>query len=98
MSHIKTRNSFERAFGVLKRKFACIKGTVTLRLENTQIIIIAAAALHNLAVLGRVPLPEDEHHNIEEPHEDIEDYDHGQHINERVVGNVARLQYIRNYF
>ena len=96
--HIKTRNSIERAFGVLKRRFACLKGTVTVNLETTTIIIIAAAVLHNLAILGRVPLPEDAENNIEEPQDDIEDHDHGQYINEGLVGNAARLQYIRRYF
>lgn len=98
-SHIKTRNSIERAFGVLKRRYACLKGTVTLiSLETTQVVIVAAAVLHNLAISQRVPLPEDEENNIEEAEDDIEDFDHGQHVNERVPGNVARLQYIRNYF
>lgn len=96
--HIKTRNAVERAFGVLKKRFACLKGTVTLHLDTTQAVIVAGAVLHNLAILQRVPLPEDADGNIEEAQNEFEDVDHDQYLNDRVAGNVARLQYIRNYF
>lgn len=52
----KTRNSIERCFGVLKRRFHCLHGEIRMRPERVCKIIIACAVLHNIAVDRREPL------------------------------------------
>ncbi|CAH2100915.1 unnamed protein product [Euphydryas editha] len=47
-SHIKTRNTIERTFGVWKRHFPVISLTMRLSLYNIQAVIIATAVLHNI--------------------------------------------------
>ncbi|XP_042861107.1 putative nuclease HARBI1 [Penaeus japonicus] len=54
-SHIRTRNTIERAFGVLKRRFAVLSIPMRIALETSKKAIIACAVLHNIAVLYRVP-------------------------------------------
>lgn len=49
-AHIKTRNVIERAFGVLKRRFAILSIPGRTKLANTENIIVACAVLHNIAI------------------------------------------------
>lgn len=60
-AHIKTRNTIERGFGLLKRRFTCLGKTIEL--INTKHIIVAAAVLHNLTISYRVVDGEDEDTN-----------------------------------
>ena len=50
MIHIKTRNTIERAFGVLKRRFSCLRKAMRTDLKTTQAVIVASAILQNIAV------------------------------------------------
>lgn len=52
--HVKTSNTIERAFGVLKRRFATLGKTMRTKLRTTKAIIVAAGVLHNLAVSTRI--------------------------------------------
>ncbi|XP_064462725.1 putative nuclease HARBI1 [Ornithodoros turicata] len=58
-SHIKTRNSVERAFGVWKRRFPCLRMKLQTRLERSAAFICACAALHNIACVWNDPCPMD---------------------------------------
>lgn len=49
-SHIQTRNTIERAFGVLKRRFPCLSVGLRTKISTTVSIIVAAAVLHNIAI------------------------------------------------
>ncbi|KAK3888199.1 hypothetical protein Pcinc_007730 [Petrolisthes cinctipes] len=49
-SHIQTRNTIERAFGVLKKRFACLGKVMRTKQDTTKAIIVACFVLHNLAV------------------------------------------------
>ena len=55
-AHIKIRNTVERSFGVLKRRFACLSQTVRTELETTKDLIMSCAILHNIAIDYRTPL------------------------------------------
>lgn len=59
VSHIKTRSTIERAFGVLKRRFAYLGTKIRAGLETTQNIITAAMDLHNIAVETNLVMPND---------------------------------------
>lgn len=56
-SHIRTRNSIERAFGVWKRRFPCLNMGLQLKKETSVTVMTACAALHNLAILRKDPEP-----------------------------------------
>lgn len=97
--HITTRNSVERAFGLLKRRFSCLTETMRASLENTKVIIVAAAVLHNLALENRVPIPDEEDEDEDElMSQDAEDAPEDDRLNVRGSGNVQRQQYIRDNF
>lgn len=57
-SQIRTRNSVERAFGVWKRRFACLKTKLQTETDRSAAIITACAALHNVAHALREPCPD----------------------------------------
>lgn len=58
-SHIRTRNTVERAIGVWKRRFPILSMGIRTCLDTTVAIIVACAVLHNIAIAENVPLPED---------------------------------------
>ncbi|KAK9685085.1 DDE superfamily endonuclease [Popillia japonica] len=49
-SHIRTRNTIERLFGVLKRRFPILAYGCRLKLETFLTIIVTTAVLHNVAL------------------------------------------------
>ncbi|XP_064475769.1 putative nuclease HARBI1 [Ornithodoros turicata] len=58
-SHIKTRNSVERTFGVWKRRFPCLRMKLQNKIERSAAIVCACAALHNVACALNDPCPND---------------------------------------
>ena len=90
-AHIKTRNIIERAFGILKKRFAILSARVKTKLSNTKNIIIACVVLHNIAIINRLPLGEDVDifENPEFP-EDVWD-EHNQRGQARRAGIVERF-------
>ncbi|XP_045124755.1 putative nuclease HARBI1 [Portunus trituberculatus] len=93
-AQVKTRNCIERAFGVLKRRFACLGKTLCISLDNTLAVIVVAAVLHNIAIQENIPLPDEPEMDQNHDHE-AENYPEMQ---AQVNGNVARQRYIREYF
>lgn len=49
-SHIRTRNTIERCFGVCKNRFPVLRRQITLKLDGVQAIIVACFVLHNIAI------------------------------------------------
>ncbi|CAK1601830.1 unnamed protein product [Parnassius mnemosyne] len=49
-SHILTRNTIERCFGVWKQRFRCLLLGFSVSLENIKLYIVALAILHNIAI------------------------------------------------
>lgn len=47
-AHISTRNTIERFFGVLKRRFPCLKSGMRLKTNKTLKVIVACGILHNI--------------------------------------------------
>lgn len=59
---IRTRNSVERLFGVLKRRFPILAYGLRVKLETVLKIIVATAVLHNICINNKEevpPLPEE---------------------------------------
>lgn len=47
-AQIRTRNTVERFFGVLKRRFPCLQNGLRLKLETIPKVIVACGVLHNI--------------------------------------------------
>ncbi|GBN70133.1 Retrovirus-related Pol polyprotein from transposon TNT 1-94 [Araneus ventricosus] len=55
-SHVLTRNTVERKYGILKRRFPCLSIGLNCHIERVPAIIVACCVLHNLAIrLGAEP-------------------------------------------
>ncbi|KAH6922347.1 hypothetical protein HPB50_013367 [Hyalomma asiaticum] len=93
-SQIKTRNSVERAFGVWKRRFACLRVKLLTDTDRSAAIVTACAALHNIACLRRDPCPVSDE---VDPDVDLPD-NPSQGDPDTVAGAQARSCYIRRCF
>lgn len=108
-SHIKTRNTVERSYGVWKRRFPVLSMGLRCGLERNMTIIVATAVLHNIARAA----------NEDDPPEDPEmtrlleeleqrrgsDVNHGpvpqEHLmgrNDGISGRAYRQAIINQYF
>lgn len=101
-SHIKTRNTIERAFGVLKRRFCYLGTTMRTQLITTQAIIVASAVLHNIAINTRLNVEEEggeiqPHMQPENGHDFPNDLAMPNN-NAALQGRLKRQQIIRDYF
>lgn len=59
-AHAATRNCIERANGILKRRFPCLKYGMRLKLENILPVIVATVVLNNIALIAGDDTPEDD--------------------------------------
>lgn len=50
-SQIRTRNSIERLFGVMKRRFPILALGIRLHLNKVEAVIVSCAILHNIAIM-----------------------------------------------
>lgn len=60
MSHISTRNVVERSYGILKRRWPVFSMGMRVKLRTIQMIIVACAVLHNIAIDENELMPPDE--------------------------------------
>ncbi|GBL85681.1 Putative nuclease HARBI1 [Araneus ventricosus] len=56
-SHVLTRNTVERKYGILKRRFPCLSIGLNCHIERVPAIIVACCVLHNLAIRLADPEP-----------------------------------------
>ncbi|KAG8234748.1 hypothetical protein J437_LFUL009987 [Ladona fulva] len=85
-SHIGSRNTIERCFGVLKRRFPCLSHGLRLRLETT-VTVIVAFVLHKIAL--------SDSNRIEDNAVELEDEeqpDHAYDIEEDLQEVAARTE------
>ena len=81
--HSQLRNVVERSFGVLKQRFAYLKGPVPYSYMQTQInVVIACCALHNFL---RETQPSDDHF-VQYEQEDLQVWDEGD------IGSYPQIQ------
>lgn len=95
-SHVKTRNTIERAFGVLKRRFATLGKVMRTKLSTTKSIIVAAVVLHNLAVHTRM-LQEDVDVGPVQAN-GAQEYYYPENARRNILGHAKRDNVIRTYF
>ncbi|KAJ8978520.1 hypothetical protein NQ317_008589 [Molorchus minor] len=103
-SHIRTRNTVERLFGVLKRRFSILAYGSRLKTNTTLSVIVAASVLHNIAIgandVEAPPLPEELNEHVLEQ---LIMNGHIPHINPEInepvgAGRMLRQQFINEYF
>ncbi|KAJ8967001.1 hypothetical protein NQ317_002758 [Molorchus minor] len=103
-SHIRTRNTIERLFGVLKRRFPILAYGSRLKTNTTLSVIVAASVLHNIAIgandVEAPPLPEELNEHVLEQ---LIMNGHIPHINPEInepvgAGRMLRQQFINEYF
>lgn len=93
-SHIRTRNTIERAFGVLKKMFPYVGRVLRTKLDTSKIIIVASFVLHNIAVKTRtVP-------HVNEAEGQVAEYLNiaGPDDVQNIQGNAKRRTLIQEYF
>lgn len=64
--HGRTRQIVERTYGVWKRRFPCLSWELSTKLVYSTTIVVACAMLHNLALIFREDLPEDDENDLNE--------------------------------
>lgn len=69
--HIRARNTVERLFGVWKRRFPCLVFGLRTKVETSLIIIVACAVLHNICILNRDAVPDDDMETVGIIEEDL---------------------------
>ncbi|XP_070070159.1 putative nuclease HARBI1 [Drosophila takahashii] len=64
-SQIRTRNTIERCFGVLKRRFPVLSTGMRISLNTAISVVVACGVLHNIAILQNNPIPDEVENNQE---------------------------------
>lgn len=86
-----TRMKIECAFGILKRRFACLDKKLATKLETSIAIIVSCFVLHNYAIKHR----DNWEYINDEPIAEILEV---QGNRPNILGQNKRLSIIRNYF
>jgi hypothetical protein len=95
-AHIRSRNVIERAFGVIKRRFACLSGVLRQDLANALSTITACFVLHNFLRQRRDLVEEDEREAAQEIRFNTDPTMSGSAVTPE--GLTARESLIRRYF
>lgn len=97
-AHVKTRNTIERAFGLLKMRFRCLHrtgGCLQSPPSTCAKIITACAVLHNICIDKAVPAPEEDNTVTDTP--DVTD-DATDTVSGNTTGARLRQQLIAKRF
>ncbi|CAH2101261.1 unnamed protein product [Euphydryas editha] len=90
-AQISTRNTIERCFGVLERRFSCLYSGMQLKLKKVLKVIVACVVLHNMALdLDDCIIDDDELAN-----EDVIEADPQQQLDQNVA---VRSSLVQQYF
>lgn len=92
-SHIRTRNTIERCFGLWKQRFRCLLRGLYGDIETARKTIVACAVLHNIAIDMKEDLFPGEGHVHTENNIPVQPY-----VANPVRGNIRRRQFIETYF
>lgn len=90
-AHIATRNTVERCFGLLKKRFPCLHTELKTSIENSLVIIVACSVLHNLAIDWRDNPPQDRDEHIAEA-EIVFEHNDIQHLQENTSIRTALVR------
>ncbi|CAK1599498.1 unnamed protein product [Parnassius mnemosyne] len=94
-SHIRTRNTVERCFGLWKQRFRCLLRGMFGDIETAKKTIVACAVLHNMAIDMREDVFSGERDSIEQYSSEpiVQRY-----IAPSIRGNIRRRQFIETHF
>ena len=96
-SHTTTRNCIERCFGVIKRRFPCLKLGLRVKLNHAYMNPVACAVLHNIAASkGDAEPPNDA--DATEGRQVFAEVPGDQDINVCAGGAAVRTRLINEYF
>ncbi|GFV84922.1 nuclease HARBI1 [Trichonephila clavipes] len=56
-SHVLTRNTIQRKYGILKRRFPCLSIGLNCHIDRVPAIVVACCVLHNLCIRPEDPEP-----------------------------------------
>lgn len=90
-AQIRTRNVIERLFGVWKRRFPILSCGIRCKMELTQMIVVACAVLHNIAVDQNEDMNEDDNNLMEGEINNFPEERHGDY-----VARTPFIDYFRN--
>lgn len=88
-SHTSTRTVVERTFGIIKRRFPVLTCGIRCNLQTARKIIMAVSIVHNIAILNR--------DNLEEEEERGEEIGENLHLDERDDINLRQRAFV-SYF
>ncbi|XP_033229689.1 uncharacterized protein LOC117181234 [Belonocnema kinseyi] len=91
-SQIRTKNSDERLFGVIKRRFSVLSIGIRVAIPKVKNVIVASCVLHNIAIHFK------EHEPSVDPDVRIPNLKQPEVLNEPFRMENARQQLIENYF
>lgn len=82
------RNVVERAFGILKTRFRCLRKQIDMSVANAPELIIACCCLHNWCIDNHEPILEE--WEMEELLDELEDHERAMYPNEEELISAAR--------
>nr|CAI5854433.1 unnamed protein product [Callosobruchus analis] len=101
-AHTKTRNTVERLFGSLKRKFPCLRRGLANEVTNKCYIIVSCATLFNISKSHNDDDDDNDDDNVEDEQEEGIDADippsAHQARNSTQLGQLIREQIVHRYF
>ncbi|XP_035457991.2 putative nuclease HARBI1 [Spodoptera frugiperda] len=95
-SHIKTRNTVERCFGVWKRRFPCLQVGMGVKVETVVAVICACATLHNIALSVDDVMPMNYYEDIDIQNDDVAVAVSGENTNSN--GFTVRQSLVDRFF
>lgn len=99
-AQIRTRNPIERCFGVLKRRFPVLSLGIRLNIEKVEATIVAAAIIHNIALLfkddGKFNVTDELEAAIEATAFQAEDAGQGYDAIKNATRNALIAEYFQN--
>ena len=98
-SQITTRNTVERMFGVLKRRFPCLRRGLKLKMETNLAVIVAVCTLHNYLKSRRSNDEDLDDNDNDQPDPNIHDEVNSPNlVPQDRMGTALRQAFIQRHF
>ncbi|KAK3866822.1 hypothetical protein Pcinc_027669 [Petrolisthes cinctipes] len=101
-SHLKTWSCIERAFSILKSRFAVLTTPIRTEMATTHNLIIATFVLHNIAMMSQQPFEESPYQHVSDHQppspQDDDDDDDDDDDEAATAGTQKRSEVVEKYF